>query len=131
MTTPLSLLHSCSLWQARPWLRHTNRFNSPAAYETSFSEGERATITTLFDCGSLENRELAREPSECAHAHEKYATPHISLAGGRRLLRSHNKTHNVRSYRSIHDLRELGCGLETHTALGCCMSLSTTPLVHV
>ena len=29
--------------------------------ETSFSDGERATITTLFDCGSLENRELARD----------------------------------------------------------------------
>ena len=37
----------------------------PATYETSFSEVERATITTLFDYGS---RELAREASECAHA---------------------------------------------------------------
>ena len=84
----LSLLHSCSLWQARPWPLHTDRSNGPATCETSFSDGERATITTLFVCGSHENRELTREASECAHAHGKY---HISLTGGRRLLQSQKK----------------------------------------
>ena len=48
----------------------TDWWNCPATYESSFSVGERATITT-FDCGSLENREFARE---CTSVHGKYAT---------------------------------------------------------
>ena len=42
----------------------------------------------------------------------------ISLAGGRRLLQSHNKTHNVRPIVLYMTYGNSGCGLETHTARG-------------
>ena len=117
-----------SLWQARPWPRHTDESNGPATYETSFSEGERATITTLFDCGSLENR----------NSLENLASAEVRMGSMlcRRIWRrlSRNKTHIVRPIVLYMTYGNTGCGLETHTALGCawcCMSLETTPLVPI
>ena len=52
----------------------TDRSNGPATNETSFSEGERATITTLLDCGTLNNREKLAS----AHMH-MYAVTFLLL----------------------------------------------------
>ena len=125
----------CSLWEARPRPRHTDWSNGPATYETSFSGGERATITTLFDCRSLENRKLAREASECARAHGKYATPsHFSRWRSTTATKSRLNAISIRPILLYMTYGNSGCGLETHTALACascCMSVSTTPLVPV
>ena len=72
---------------ARP--RHTDRPNGPVTYETSFSEGERATISIAV---TSRTRELACEASGCERAHGKYATPsHFS----RWRLTTATKSHNA------------------------------------
>ena len=119
---PFIQLSSCYLWEARPRQRHTDRSNGPVTYKTSCVHSLGSQASSLF----------SRLPNKVVMWHMCIGSMlhcQISLTGGRRLLQSHNNTHNIRPIALYMTYGNSSCGLETHTALcaSCCMNLSTTP----